>query len=130
MKRAAFASPSDQAESGALVVKGVTFPTPDFNLPSDWRTRQNAYVFFVKIRKNVLTRSRILLSTAFIGGDGNFQLYRFKNGGGPISDPSLFGDLGTYSPEERYQKYLKDRDDDGQEDGAKVRFCLLHGYLL
>lgn len=63
---------------------------------------------------------RTLLSTAFIGGDGNFQLYRFKKGGGSESDPSLFGDLGTYSPEGKYRNYLKKRDDDVAETNAKV----------
>ena len=50
-----------------------------------------------------------LVNTLFIGGDGSFRLSRNNKGGGEATDPSLFGDLGYYAPNEEYKAFCKVR---------------------
>lgn len=50
-----------------------------------------------------------LIHTVFIGGDGSFRLMRNNKGGGEATDPSLFGDLAFYAPNEEYKLFCRRR---------------------
>ncbi|KIJ32286.1 hypothetical protein M422DRAFT_265964 [Sphaerobolus stellatus SS14] len=50
-----------------------------------------------------------LIHTLFIGGDGNFRLWRNNKGGGEKTDPSLFGDDAFYAPNTEYREFCRVR---------------------
>ncbi|KIJ41631.1 hypothetical protein M422DRAFT_255248 [Sphaerobolus stellatus SS14] len=71
----------------------VSCPWPNKNIPHNWRDDPDSDLIYA----------------TFIAIDGNYRLSRNNKGGGEATDPSYFGDVAFYAPNERYKDFCRAR---------------------